>query len=153
MIVTDLDHIDRQVLMTSSLRKAVDFLRGNDLHGLPDGRTDIDGDRAFALVQRYETARADAPKFEYHRRYIDVQFIATGEEIIGWAPSETMEITESYDGKKDICFGTVKNERWTPVRLQAGQLMILRPEDAHAPKLAAGRPSSVMKIVIKVAVE
>ena len=153
MIVTDLNHIDRQVLMTPSLRKVFDFLRGRDLHSLPDGRTDIDGDRVFALVQRYETVPTDAPKFEYHCRYIDVQCIASGEEIIGWAPSETMMITESYDEKKDICFGTVKKGKWTPVHLQTGQLMVLWPEDAHAPKLAAGGPLRVMKIVVKVAVE
>lgn len=139
--------------MTPSLRKAIDFLRGRDIHALPDGRVDIDGERVFALVQRYETARTEAPKFEYHRKYIDVQFIASGEEIIGWATSETMKITEAYDEKKDICFGTVRKGKWTPVLLQAGQAAVLRPEDAHAPKLAAGEPLPVMKIVIKVAVE
>lgn len=153
MIVTDLDHIDHQVSMTPSLRKALDFLRGRAMHALPDGRVDIDGDTVFALVQRYETMRTDAPKFEYHRKYVDVQFVASGEEVIGWAPSESMKITEAYDEKKDVCFGTVKKEKWTPVHLHAGQLMVLWPEDAHAPKLAAGEPLPVMKIVFKVAVE
>lgn len=138
--------------MMPSLRKAFDFLRGRDIHALPDGRVDIDGDRVFALVQRYETALTEAPKFEYHRKYIDVQFIASGEEIIGWATSETMKITEDYDEKKDICFGTVAAAKWTSVHLHAGQLMVLWPEDAHAPKLAADTLSSVMKIVVKVAV-
>lgn len=153
MIVADLNHIDHQVATTPSLRKAFDFLRGRDLRALPDGRVDIDGDRVFALVQRYETARSEAPKFEYHYKYIDVQFIASGEEVIGWATSETMKITEAYDDKKDICFGTVKKYKWTPVHLQAGQLVVLWPEDAHAPKLAAGDPAQVMKIVVKVAAE
>jgi len=107
----------------------------------------------FALVQRYETMRAEVPTFEYHRKYIDVQFIASGEEVIGWATAESMKITEAYDEKKDICFGTVKQEMRTLVHLRAGQLMVLWPEDAHAPKLAAGEPSPVMKIVVKVAVE
>ena len=153
MIVSNLNNLDHQVLMTPSMRKAFDFLRGRDLHALPDGRVDIDGDRVFALVQRYETARTEAPKFEYHRKYIDVQFIASGEEVIGWALSGTMQITEAYDEKKDICFGTVTNGTWTPVLLQAGQAAVLWPEDAHAPRLAAGEPLPVMKIVIKVAVE
>jgi biofilm protein TabA len=153
VIVADLDKIDHQVPMTPSLRKAFDFLRGRDLHALPDGRVDIDGDRVFALVQRYETARTDAPKFEHHRKYIDVQFIRSGEEVIGWATMETMNITEAYDVKKDICFGAVKKGMWTPVTLQAGQVAVLWPEDAHAPKLAAGVPLPVMKIVVKVAVE
>jgi YhcH/YjgK/YiaL family protein len=153
MIVTDLNHIDHQVPMTPSLRKAFDFLRGSDLHVLPNGRVDIDGDAVFALVQRYETMRTEAPKFECHRRYIDVQFIASGEEVLGWATAETLQITEAYDEKKDICFGTVIKGKWTPALLQAGQLAVLWPEDAHAPKLAAGEPSSVMKIVVKVAVK
>ena len=153
MIVTDLNNIDYQVLMTLSLRKAFDFLRGRNLYALPDGRVDIDGDRVFALVQRYETVRTEAPMFEYHRKYIDVQFMAKGEEVIGWAIAETMKITEAYDEKKDICFGTVKKGKLTPVLLQAGEVAVLWPEDAHAPKLAADDPIQVMKIVIKVAVE
>ena len=153
MIVADLDHIDHQVPMTPSLKKAFDFLQRKDLLSLPDGRTDVDGERVFALVQRYETVQTDAPKFEYHCKYIDVQFIASGEEVIGWTSASILTITETYDGKKDICFGTVKQGMWTPVRLRAGQLMVLWPVDAHAPKQAAGKPSSVMKIVIKVAVE
>ena len=153
MIIADLNHIDHQVLMTSSLRKAFDFLRRRDLPALPDGRVDIDGDRVFALVQRYETARTEAPMFEYHRKYIDVQFMAKGEEVIGWAITESMKIIEAYDEKKDICFGTVKKGKWTPVLLQAGQTAVLWPEDAHAPKIASGEPSPVMKIVVKVAVD
>ena len=152
MIVTDLNNIDYQVLMTLSLRKAFDFLRGRNLYALPDGRVDIDGDRVFALVQRYETVRTEAPMFEYHRKYIDVQFLAKGEEVIGWAITETMKITKAYDEKTDICFGTVKKDKWTPVLLQAGLTAVLWPEDAHAPKLAADDPTQVMKIVVKVAV-
>ena len=144
--------MDHQVPQTPSLRKALDFLRRPDIASLPDGRTDIDGDRVFALVQRYETAAADAPKFECHRKYIDVQFIASGREVIGWAPAGAMSVAEAYDADKDICFGTVAAGTWTPVGLEAGQVMVLWPEDAHAPKGAAGRPSPVMKVVIKAAV-
>ena len=138
--------------MTPSLRKAFDFLRGRDLLRLPDGRTDIDGDRVFGLVQRYETVRSDILKFEFHQRYIDVQFIAAGEEVIGWAPAERMIVAEAYDAARDVCFGTVASGMWTQVRLQTGQLMVLWPEDAHAPKCAAGQPAQVVKIVVKVAV-
>jgi len=152
MIVSDPEHIGRQVLMTTSLRKAFEFLRSRGLLDLPDGRIAIDGDRVFAIVQRYETAATDAPKFESHRTYIDVQFIASGREIIGWSPVEQMKITEAYDAGKDICFGTVAAGTWTPIHLAAGQCAVLWPEDGHAPKLAVDAPSAVMKIVVKVAV-
>jgi len=153
MIVTDLAHRDHQVPLTPSLRKALDFLGRPDIAGLPDGRTEIDGDRVFALVQRYETVAIDVPKFEYHCKYIDVQFIASGQEVIGWAPAASMKVSDEYDPARDICFGLVAPGTWTPVHLQAGQLAVLWPDDAHAPKGAAGSPARVMKIVIKVAVE
>ncbi|MGE5172887.1 MAG: YhcH/YjgK/YiaL family protein [Betaproteobacteria bacterium] len=152
MIVTDLKHIDHQVMMTPALKKAIDFLRLRGIHDLPDGRVEIDGNEVFAIVQRYETIKAAAPKFEYHRKYIDIQFIVSGEEIIGWAQAEHMTTTQDYDPDKDICFGTAEKGKWTPVHLQAGQLAVLWPEDGHAPKVAAGGPSRVMKIVVKVAV-
>jgi biofilm protein TabA len=152
MIVTDLKHIEHQVLMTPALKKALAFLRRHDLSALPDGKAEIDGDRVYAIIQRYETIKADPPKFEFHRKYLDVQFIVSGEETIGWAPVESMTVTETYNEDKDICFGKVASGKWTPVRLQAGQLTVLWPEDAHAPKLATAAPSPVMKIVVKIAV-
>jgi biofilm protein TabA len=150
MIVTDLKHINAQCPMTNGMIKAVDFLRLRGIHELPDGRVEIDGERVFALVQRYETLNPGAPKFECHRKYIDVQYIVSGEEVIGWTPVERMTITEAYDADRDICFGASSGE-WTAVRLLAGQMAVLYPDDGHAPKLAARAPSRVMKIVVKVA--
>ncbi len=151
MIVTDLKHVEQQINMTLALKKAIEFLRLRGIQDLPDGKVEIDGE-VFAIVQRYETIKTDAPTFEYHRKYIDVQFIVTGEEVIGWAPAEHMTITQAYDRDKDICFGAAEKGKWTPVHLRAGQLAVFWPEDSHAPKVAAGAPSRVMKIVIKVAV-
>ncbi len=152
MIITDIDHINRQIAMAPILKKALSFLGRPDIQNLDDGKIEIDGARAFAIVQRYETIKTGAPKFEYHRKYLDIQIILSGDEIIGWAPVERMKITEPYDSGRDICFGTVELGKWSPVRLQAGQLAVLWPEDGHAPRISAGDPALVMKIVLKVAV-
>ena len=152
MIVSDLNHISRQAALSPNLQKAIDFLRSPDLQTLPDGRVEIDGERVFALVQRFATKWVATPKFECHEKYIDIQFILSGDEIIGWAPTERMEITAAYEAGKDIGFGTVAKGEWTPVHLHAGQMAILYPEDGHAPKMALRNPSKVMKIVVKVEV-
>jgi YhcH/YjgK/YiaL family protein len=152
MIVTDLEHIEQQVLKTPALKKALDFLRRLDVDGLTDGKVEIDGEDVFAMVQSYETVTMAIPKFEYHKKYIDLQYIVSGAEIIGWAPVGQMTITETYDTDRDVCFGTVPKGQITAVYLQTGQLAVLFPEDAHAPKLAVNAPSSVIKIVIKVQV-
>jgi biofilm protein TabA len=152
MIVTDINQIEKQQSMTPFMHQAVEFLRQPNIEMLPDGAVEIDGRRVFAIIQRYETILTGEPKFEYHQKYIDIQFIVSGEEIIGWVPRDRMKITESYDDERDICFGVAASREMSIIHLQAGQLAVLYPEDGHAPKLAAGAPSAVMKIVVKVGV-
>jgi biofilm protein TabA len=153
MIATDLAHAERQLPPTPGLRLALAFLARADLAELPDGRVAIDGERVFAMVQRYTTVQTDAPRFEAHRRYCDVQFVVSGRETIGWAPLARLRVTEPYDAAQEACFGVVAAADVTGVLLGAGQLVVLYPEDAHAPQLAAGGPSPVHKIVVKVVVD
>ena len=152
MIVSDLENAELRLSITPGLKKALEFLRRPDIKNLPDAKYEIDGMRVFAMVQRYKTIITAEPKFEAHRKYIDVQFMAAGAEIIGWAPLERLSLTEAYDGEKDVCFGAVPCGGWTPLRLKEGQLAVLYPEDAHAPRLAAGAPAPIVKIVVKVSV-
>ena len=153
MIVTDLEHAEAQIAPGGLLSRALKFLRCKEIPALPDGKVQIDGEQLFAIVQRYETAAAAEPVFEYHRKYIDVQYIVSGSEVMGWAPAGRMAVTKRYNADKDACLGTVRAGEWTPVRLSAGQLAVFYPEDAHAPKLADGAPGPVMKIVIKAAAQ
>jgi biofilm protein TabA len=152
VIASDLKHIDHQLARTPSFEKAIEFLRLRGMHDLPDGRIEIDGQKVFAIVQRYETIDTGSPKFEYHRKYIDVQYIASGREIIGWVPAESIIINEAYNADKDVAFGSAEAGDWTPLSLQAGRLAVFYPEDGHAPRLAFGRSSVVTKIVVKVEV-
>jgi biofilm protein TabA len=151
MIVTDLEHASEQIALTPALQKALAFLQRLGSQTLADGRVEIDGEQAYALFQSYDT-RPGEPKFEAHRKYLDIQYVAAGEEIIGWAFIDRMVVDAAYDEAKDVCLGHVPPAEVTPVRLSAGQLAVLYPTDAHAPKLAAGAPAAVKKIVVKVAV-
>jgi len=152
MVVTDLEHFADQVVMTPAMKKAVAFLKKGGLAQLADGRVEIDGDTCFALVQSYDTIVAAEPKFEGHRKYIDVQFVVSGEEVIGWAMVGRAQVTVQYMPDKDIWLGPVPVADITPVRLSAGHAAVLYPVDAHAPKLAAGKSTFVKKVVVKVAV-
>lgn len=153
MIITDLKNAESVVPGGPAFKSALEFLRRPDLLSLPDGKYGIDGERVFAMVQRYETIAPAEPRFEAHRKYIDLQFLASGTELIGWAPLEKLAVTEVYDEGKEACFGAVPAGAWTPLRLEAGRLAVLGPEDAHAPRLAAGAPAPVVKVVVKILVQ
>jgi len=153
MIVTDLIHAAEQFPAAPAMQQALAYLQEVSGKALEDGRVELDGDKLYALIQSYETLAEGAWKWEGHRRYIDIQYVAAGEEVLGWAPAESATITTPYNDAKDAWLGTVPQEDATPVKLVAGQLAVFYPSDAHAPKRAAGAPSAVKKIVIKVAVD
>jgi YhcH/YjgK/YiaL family protein len=153
MIAGDLEHVEAQVQKTPTLEKAFAFLKGTDLGSLAEGRIEIDGARVYALVQSYESLPVEAAKFEAHKKYLDIQFVLAGEEIIGWAPLPRMVETTPYNEAKDVFNGKVPLEGMSRVQLSAGELAVLYPSDAHAPKIAVGQPGQVKKIVVKVAVE
>jgi YhcH/YjgK/YiaL family protein len=154
MIVAKLDDIMAQIAPTANMQRALDFLRQARGADLPDGRIEIAGDNVFALVQAYKTAPASDPVvFEAHRKYIDVQYMVAGHEVIAWAPVDRLAVTQPYDPASDAWLGALPASDATFVRLAVGELAVLYPTDGHAPRVAAGAPAAVRKIVIKVAAE
>jgi biofilm protein TabA len=150
MITTDVEHLEEQVVMTPAMRRAVDWLKSVWGQDLPDGRVEIDGANVYALVQSYTGKPLDAPRYEAHRAYVDVQVVVIGRERFGWAPLEAMSPINDYNPEKDVIHGTVPTAGSALVPLDAGQLMVLYPSDAHAPGLSAGDDRPVKKYVIKV---
>ena len=154
MIVAKLDDIMTQIAPTPNMQRALDFLRQAPGADLPDGRIEIAGDSVFALVQSYQTAPASDPViFEAHRRYIDVQYMVAGDEVLAWASADHLTVTQMYNPASEAWLGTAPASDTTFVRLAAGELAVLYPTDGHAPRVAAGAPAAVKKIVVKVAVE
>jgi len=115
----------------------------------PLGRFELDGDNCFALVQSYTTKPAAQGTFESHERYIDIQFIQSGQETLLWTPRGALKITQPYNAEKDVAFYAMP-ARTTAVNLVAGEFAIFFPEDGHAPGIEFGSASTVRKIVIKV---
>ncbi|MEN6410320.1 MAG: YhcH/YjgK/YiaL family protein [Anaerolineaceae bacterium] len=154
MILASLENISEQVRMTPNLANALAFLAHANPAELPDGRVDVDGDRVYALIQRYETLPAgEEVSCEGHQRYIDVQYIVEGEECMGWAPESRVRSRSPYDPVKDIWRGKLASADMVPVVVRAGEAAVFYPGDVHAPKLAVTQPASVVKICVKVRLE
>ena len=147
MIVDTLAQMSRYESFHTGFKAAFDFLRNVDLQSLAQGRTEIDGNRLFALTQSYETRPVDDGKLEAHRKYIDIQFIVSGEEHIGYAPLGGQPETTPFDTEKDIGF---YHGDASFVKLSAGMFAIFFPHDAHLPGRHLVTSSQVKKVVLKV---
>jgi YhcH/YjgK/YiaL family protein len=126
------------------------------LESLPEqpavGRCEIEGEDVFAFVQRHMTAPVETRQYEAHRRYIDIQYIVQGREIMHWAPLPMLtHVTMPFDVEKDAAlFGLTPGG--TPISVQAGHFAIFFPEDGHVPSCAWDEPAEVLKVVVKVRV-
>jgi YhcH/YjgK/YiaL family protein len=146
------DHLHNAVLYANlhpGLKKGLSLLADSAILSLPDGRHLVDGERLIAMPQRYDTRLASAGKWESHRRYIDIQYILQGEELMGWANKSRLTVTEPYDPARDVA---CHQGTGSLIHGPADYFAIFYPEDAHMPCLAVNdRPSPVRKIVLKVA--
>ncbi|MBQ9727643.1 MAG: YhcH/YjgK/YiaL family protein [Kiritimatiellae bacterium] len=111
---------------------------------------EIGGGLAVARPGAYVTHGRDAAKFECHRRFADVQFVAAGEEIVEVAPPAELRPVAPYDPAADVAWFASDAPR-RGVLLPAGSFLVLWPHEAHQPGIAAPRgPCAVRKVVVKV---
>lgn len=149
MILGRLAQADLYARLHPGLDRAFDFLRQPNLEALAPGRHDIDGDRVYAMVQRVPGRGRDKAVLETHRKYIDVQFVVTNSECMGWKLASYCRSPQAdYDAEKDFQLFSDSPDTWFDV--PPGAYVVFFPDDAHAP--LAGE-AEVLKVVVKVAIE
>jgi biofilm protein TabA len=109
------------------------------------------GGGAYAVEMAYLTKPRAEGFFETHRKYIDVQVLVAGDELMELAPVSRLGVTQPYDPAKDFAKHTDTRES-SVLRATAGDVAIFWPEDAHMPSLAVNAPALVRKTVVKVPV-
>ena len=149
MIQDRLEHIQQYAALGGNFTKAFAFLSSLKPEKLSEGRIEIDGESAYALVQSYTTIENSDAKFEAHRRYADIQLVVSGVERIDYHVIDGLAETVAYNPDKDIVF--FAHGPGSQLILEANDFAIFFPQDAHAPKLSVAAPQPVLKVVVKVA--
>ncbi len=147
MIIDSLDNAKYYRNLSERLNKGLEFLEEVDFATIEPGRYNIDGDNIYAMVQEYNTKEPENARPETHERYIDIQYIDSGSEYMGYAPLEDQEISQAYNPEKDVCF---YNAEVSLNRLDEGMFGIFFPNDIHAPGIKIGESKPVKKVVVKV---
>lgn len=132
------------------INKAFEYLRSTDLIALPTGKHVIDGDKLFALMQEYDTVSTEGQQLEAHKKYIDVQYMIHGAELVGHVLLNGQTASKAYDAEGDYHLFAEKPTFYS--KMDAGTFMIFFPGDLHMPSLQIDEPAKVKKVVVKVAV-
>jgi len=127
--------------------KAFAFIRDKDLKSLPAGKYVIDGDNVYAMITEAPSKTFDQSAWESHRKYIDLQYVITGEEKIGVSPLSETTVTAPYDDSKDIAHYNAKGKFYTAT---PDEFFLFFPNDAHRPNILIEGYEVVKKLVIKI---
>lgn len=149
MIIDTLARADWYLAINSRIARAFRYLQQTDLAALAAGTYLIDDRRVYAIVQEYETRAESDAQYESHRRYLDIQYVISGHERIGWANRDLLA-PGTYDEEKDLEFHAGTGQL---LDVPMGSFMLLAPHDAHLPCVhpLTGR-TRVKKVVVKVLV-
>jgi YhcH/YjgK/YiaL family protein len=132
--------------------KAFGFLKSSDFSKLEIKRYDINGDNLYATVSEYLSKNIENAKFEAHQKYIDIQYVISGSEMMGVAPmSMKKDVLAPYDATKDIEFMTVTQN--SEYKATPDRFFIFFPSDIHRPSVKVDENSQVRKVVIKVKID
>ena len=146
MILDDISHGQLYHGIGPRFARALTYLAETDLVAMAPGRYDIDGDDVFVMVQEYDSKPKSEGFWEAHRAYADVQFVISGAEHMGFAPTSTLTAGD-FDAERDF-LPLEGSGLFLP--LTAGQFIILWPQDAHMPGMAIDTSTPVKKAVVKV---
>lgn len=103
-----------------------------------------------AMIQEGKTRHLGEGEFESHKKYIDIQCMLKGEELMEYANINDLTEAVPYNENSDAMFwkgmGSVLN-------IPAGTLYIAFPEDGHKPCCHQIRQNHYKKMVIKIKIE
>ena len=137
----------------NSLRKAVEFVRSVK-SDTPVGRHELGG-KMYANVMTYTTKDAPADKLEIHRKYVDLQAVICGCEVLCVCEKSTLTVLHPYEEEKDYGFLAPSGEKpLSRLEMVPGMFALFFPQDAHIGQCAGkGGAMEIKKVVVKIPVE
>ncbi len=151
MIFDTLQNCEKYYGVHAGFAQAFAFIKKAVEENYAVGKYEIDGRKIHASVQEYNSkAEADA-NYEGHRKYIDIQYIASGAEMMQVVDVKKATLKTEYNEEKDVEF-YYDTDKAGKVLVEAGEYGIFFPNDIHKPGLSVyGNSAPVKKILVKIA--
>ncbi|OKL41731.1 YhcH/YjgK/YiaL family protein [Pontibacter flavimaris] len=149
MVLDKLDNAQRYYSLHPLFEQAFRYLRETDLKTAATGVHEIVGKQLFAIISDGPGVTEQAYKLEVHRKYIDIQYIISGTDRMGWKDmAQCAAPNDPYQDERDAAFFPDRATSWFEV--PAGSFTIFYPDDAHAAMVTGEQV--VRKVVLKIAV-
>lgn len=148
MIIADLNQSQRYENLHRAFAGIFDYVKKHDLLKEPLGKIEIDGENVFIINSEPECLSKESQVLEYHKKYLDIHILLSGQETIGWKNlSDCVNEKKAFDDEND--YGLFDDKPTAYITLNPNQFAVVYPEDAHAPIIGEGK---IRKLVVKVKV-
>ncbi|MDB4583478.1 YhcH/YjgK/YiaL family protein [Draconibacterium sp.] len=131
--------------------QAFKFLQTADFKNMPLGKQELEGDHLFINLDEYISRDKKDTRYESHKKYIDIQYVVEGEELMGITTLDKVQVTDPYDEEKDV--GFFEYEGGNYVKTTPDNFVIFFPEDVHRPMMKVNENAPVRKIVVKILID
>lgn len=147
MVIDNLAHSSLYEHLGPLFVKGFTYLKETDFSKVPKGKYEVDGTDLIAIVNEYNTVDPAGEQMEAHKKYIDVQYIVSGEERIGHDLLQQQTPSKAYDEENDYWLFADRPAFFSTLR--AGMFAIFFPTDLHMPNIRIQEPAPVKKVVLK----
>ena len=149
MILDTIDNLQNYTSLHPQFEDVVNFIKNNYLLNIENGKHLLNERGLFISVSEYNTKNEEDCFVECHRKYIDIQVVARGEELIGYTPASDC-VKQPYDEEKDLqkITGDVSY-----IHINPNRFAIFFPHDGHMPNVKNKESVLVKKIVFKVPIQ
>lgn len=152
MILADLSRNDYLKSLPPVFARLCQKLKNLDLANLELGWQDLE-EGIRMNVMSFETSPAEGKKAEMHRKFVDIQLLIEGEEMIEYGISQPdLAKYDDYREEDDYQL-TDAIENKNEVILKPNMFAIFLPYEPHKPGNAVNGNKTLKKLVVKVPAE
>ena len=149
MIYDKIGNLDFYLAFDKRFAIVKDFIEKTDIAALPEGSYEI-GEGIRANVEVYEPS-PENNCWEVHKKYADLQFLFSGDEIMEWAPLEEVIEPSEYNEEYDYFGSTKTGLTKLTLTVNEGSFAYFAPCDMHRPGIKRNA-DKVKKVIFKIPV-
>ncbi len=129
------------------IKKAQNYLEKLDISEMEIGEKYMVDDNFYYTLLSY--VPSDKLKLESHKKYVDIQLIKSGKEIMHIADISRLSLRAKYNEEADVMFWG-GNQRTMDITMREGSNIVLYPENAHGVTRKSDKCEEVCKLVGKI---
>lgn len=153
MIYGNVNNLGNKKAYSPLILELLERLKSGEWDDVENGKYEIKENDIFIIISTYETSPEEEKKPEVHRKYIDIQYIFEGTELIKVATDMgNCNIYSPYNEDNDIMFYTHADNEARLI-MKKGDFAVFYPQDIHKPACNYLEKSQIRKAVIKISVD